>query len=71
MREASERLFDPETTVPTWCTVLGCGAIRLPGQTVVPTCNIDKERALGNWRFRPTACLNAYDPATAAWPEGF
>ena len=64
-------LFDPSTTVATACPVPACGAIRLPGQTTVPTCHTDQQRALGDWQRRPRHCLNALDPSTAPFPEGY
>lgn len=62
------RLFDPATTTPTRCPVGSCGAIRFPGQDRVPTCDVDRQRATGDWVRRPKACLNQHDPATASIP---
>lgn len=61
-------LFDVDETVPHACPEGHCQAIRLPGQTSVPTCahDLDPDR-----KRRPRGCLNAYDPATAPLPEGF
>jgi hypothetical protein len=67
----SERLFDPQTTVPTPCPVRGCSAIRFPGQERVISCDIDRARALGHRAWRPAGCLNGTDPQTTPWPEGF
>lgn len=66
-------LFDPSQTVPTPCPVPGCQAIRFPGQTKVPTCDVDRDRALGispRWK-RPGGCLNTYDPAHDPFPKGY
>jgi hypothetical protein len=57
-------LFDPSRTVATPCAVPGCGAIRLPGQHKVPTCQTDLSRATEGWtRTRPRACLNQPQPS--------
>lgn len=66
------KLFDPSRTSPTPCPVPGCQAIRFPNQERVVTCEVERERALGNPnRYRPSICLNAYDPATASFPDGY
>lgn len=61
-------LFDPSRTGPQPCPVPHCQAIRLPAQDRVITCahDLDPER-----RTRPRHCLNAIDPATAAFPDGY
>jgi hypothetical protein len=65
-------LFDPERTMPTACTVPGCGAIRLPGQDTVVTCRCDLDRAVDGWTGnRPRLCLNVWDPSAAQFPEGY
>lgn len=65
------QLFDPDKHVPKPCPVPGCGAIATPGQTQVPTCRIDHERAhTGDHIRRPSNCLNAFQPP-GELPEGF
>lgn len=59
-------LFDVSQTVPTTCNV--CQAIRQPGQTKTDKCAHDHDPEP---RRRPKNCLNAHDPATAPFPEGF
>ena len=64
-------LFDVGKTVSTACPVPGCGAIRLPGQTTVPTCQTDLDRATQGWTSnRPKNCLNQWD-STAPFPQGY
>ena len=62
-------LFDVASTQPQACPTPGCGAIRLAGQTDrIVTCQHDLEP---EHRRRPRACLNAIDPATTSFPEGY
>jgi len=65
------QLFDPARTSPTPCPVPGCQAIRFPNQERVTTCEVDRDRALGHSRRRPAWCLNASNPQTDPFPEGY
>lgn len=58
-------LFQADKLVPTACPVGYCQALRLPGQTKVPTCahDLDPES-----RRRPSGCLNEYRPEHAEIP---
>ena len=60
-------LFDTSRTVSTACPVPGCGAIRLPGQDRVVTCDVDLARATA-WVTRPPNCLNMPKPQHTGIP---
>jgi hypothetical protein len=53
---------------PTACPVGDCQAIRGEAQDKVITCRVDLDRATGEHRKRPAACLNAHDPSKAELP---
>lgn len=53
------QLFDVDRTTPQACPVPGCGAIRLPGQDKVVTCEYDTAKHFGEWTGgRPKGCPN-------------
>lgn len=63
-------LFDATRTTSVQCKA--CGATRNPGQTKAHACRVDRDRQAGTeHRRRPHGCLNAHDPATAPFPEGY
>jgi len=69
MTPVQHELFDQSTVGPTPCPVPGCGAIRTTGQDKVPTCAVDRSRALeGYSTSRPAGCLNTYKPEHAEIP---
>jgi hypothetical protein len=59
-------LFDAAKLAEQRCPA--CGAIRFPQQPRAVTCSHDLDPERGR---RPHGCLNATDPATAPFPEGF
>ena len=64
-------LFDVDRTVSTACPVPGCGAIRLPGQAKVITCDYERVVFLERDHRRPKGCLNTFDPTADPFPEGY
>jgi hypothetical protein len=62
----SGQLFDTDRTTRAVCEV--CGAVREPGQDKAPLCLNDQDKASGDYRPRPKACLNHFDPHTATIP---
>jgi hypothetical protein len=63
-------LFDAARTVDSVCE--DCGAVREAGQDKSPDCEVDRDRAEGNFRSkRPRACLNQFDPTADPFPDGY
>lgn len=72
MTDRQPALFAADRLTHTACPVPGCGAIRTASQTGrVPTCNHDRNQALGQPARRPRGCLSTHDPATAPCPDGY
>ena len=71
MADKQLHLLDVTKTIATACPVPGCGAIRLPGQDKVITCEHERVAFLERDHRRPNGCLNAFDPTADPFPEGY
>jgi hypothetical protein len=60
-------LFDVSRTTTARCLV--CGATREPQEKRATACEVDRlRRDEGDYRSRPAACLNTWDPGEAEIP---